>query len=128
MIAFHRQQGVPATMGLYRVPDPWNRGITELDSAQRIVRFAEKPPKDEVFSDLANAGIYVLEPAVLDWIPPEQMWDFGHNVFPDLLKNGVPIAGYIINDPLIDIGLPEKYEEANQLAAAHLSHLSGAKA
>jgi mannose-1-phosphate guanylyltransferase/phosphomannomutase len=114
-------------MGLYRVPDPWNRGITQLNEARMIVRFAEKPPKDQIFSNLANAGIYVLEPEVLDWIPPDQIWDFGSNVFPDLLEKGVPIAGYIIDDPLIDIGLPEKYEAANHLASAHLASISGGK-
>jgi len=116
MIDLHRQSGAPATMGLYRVPDPWNRGIVELNEEQVITRFAEKPPREQVFSDLANAGIYVLEPEVLDSIPAGQMYDFGHDVFPDMLAKGVPIAGYVIEETLIDIGLPEKYEEANQLA------------
>ena len=123
MIDLHRQRGAPATMGLYRVPDPWNRGIVELNAEQTITRFAEKPPRDQVFSDLANAGIYVLEPEVLDSIPAGQMYDFGHDVFPDMLANGVPIAGYVIDDSLIDIGLPEKYEEANRLALEMASSL-----
>lgn len=116
MIAFHRRAGVSATMGLYRVPDPWNRGIAQLDDRQTIVRFVEKPPRDQIFSDLANTGIYVLEPEVLDRIPAEQVYDFGHDVFPDMLAEGTQIAGHIIDDVLIDIGLPEKYDEANRLA------------
>lgn len=117
MIDLHQRTGAPATMGLYRVPDPWNRGIVQLDDQQAIVRFAEKPPPDQIFSDLANAGIYVLEPEVLDWIPAGQMYDFGHDLFPDMLAQDVQIAGYVIEDSLIDIGLPEKYEEANCLAS-----------
>ena len=116
MIDLHRQSGAPATMGLYRVPDPWNRGIVELNGEQTITRFVEKPPQGQVFSDLANAGIYVLEPEVIDSIPVGQMYDFGHDVFPNMLAEGVRISGYIIEDSLIDIGLPEKYEEANRLA------------
>lgn len=115
MIELHQRAGVPATMGLYHVADPWNRGIVQLDETQKIVRFAEKPPRDQVFSNLANAGIYVLEPEILNRIPLEQVYDFGHDVFPNLLAEGRPIAGYVIEDLLIDIGLPEKYEEANQL-------------
>ncbi len=118
MIALHRWAGVLATMGLYHVVDPWNRGIVQLDEQQKIVRFAEKPPREQVFSNLANAGIYVLEPEVLSRIPAEQMYDFGHDVFPNLLAEGQPIAGYVIEDLLIDIGLPEKYEEANRLVAS----------
>ncbi len=115
MVALHRSAGVLATMGLYHVPDPWNRGIVQLDEAQNIVRFAEKPPHDQVFSNLANAGIYILEPEVLERIPVEQTVDFGHDVFPGLLAEGVQVAGYVIEDMLIDIGLPEKYEEANRI-------------
>lgn len=116
LVALHRHLGVSATMGLYRVPDPWNRGIVDLDSAQRIVRFVEKPPREQIFSALANAGIYVLEPAVLERIPKDRVWDFGHDVFPAMLANGMGVAGYVIHDPVIDIGLPEKYEQADRLA------------
>jgi len=115
MIALHRQADVLATMGLYHVPDPWNRGIVQLDEAQEISRFVEKPARDQVFSNLANAGIYVLEPEVLNRIPANQVYDFGLDVFPGMLADGVRIAGYVIEDLLIDIGLPEKYEEANQI-------------
>ena len=117
MVEFHQRAGALATMGLYRVPDPWNRGVVQLDEAHTVTRFAEKPSRDQVFSDLANAGIYVLEPEILDYIPAEQPSDFGHDVFPKLLANGVRVAGYIIDDILIDIGLPEKYEEADSLVS-----------
>ena len=116
MIAFHQQARVPATMGLYRVPDPWNRGVVQLDERGTIVRFEEKPPRNQVFSNLANAGIYVLEPSILARIPPDQVYDFGHDVFPDLLAAGIPVAGYVIEEFLIDIGLPEKYKEADRIA------------
>lgn len=117
MIAFHRRSGAAATMSLYRVPDPWNRGIVQLDDTGTIVKFVEKPPREQVFSDLANAGIYVLEPDVLDRIPEGQVWDFGHGVFPAMLAEGIQVAGYVIEDILIDIGLPEKYQQANRIAS-----------
>lgn len=118
MINLHYRAGVMATMGLYQVPDPWNRGIVQLDEAKNIVRFVEKPPRDQVFSHLANAGIYVLEPEVLDRIPANAVYDFGLDVFPGLLRDGIRVAGYVIEDLLIDIGLPEKYEEANRIVAS----------
>lgn len=121
MIDLHRRSGALATMGLYHVPDPWNRGIVELAADQTIARFVEKPPRHEVFSDLANAGIYVLEPDVIDWIPANRMYDFGHDVFPDLLRKNAKVVGYALEGALIDIGLPEKYAEANRLAAQILS-------
>jgi len=116
MIELHRRSGAAATMGLYRVPDPWNRGIVQLDGAGTIIKFVEKPPREQVFSDLANAGIYVLEPEVLDLIPEGQVWDFGHDVFPAMLAQDIHVAGYIIEGILIDIGLPENYQHANRIA------------
>lgn len=121
MIALHRRSGSLATLGLYRVPDPWNRGIVQLDDQQTIAQFAEKPPREQVFSDLANAGIYVLEPEVLDRIPLGRVWDFGHDVFPGMLAEGIRITGYVIEDLLIDIGLPEKYEEVNRIASTNFT-------
>jgi len=118
LLNFHRSSGAAATMGLYPVPDPWNRGIVQLNDRQRITRFAEKPPREQVFSNLANAGIYVLEPSVFDYIPANQPYDFGHDVFPAMLAAGADIAAFTINDTIIDIGLPEKYHQANQLALA----------
>ena len=117
MIGFHHRSGALATMGLYRVPDPWNRGIVALDEAQTIVRFVEKPSRKQAFSDLANAGIYVLEPEVLDHVPSEQVCDFGHDVFPAMLAEGIRLTGYVIEDPVIDIGLPENYIRAKHLAS-----------
>ncbi len=127
MIELHRRAGAPATLGLYEVPDPWNRGIVELNQNGTIVRFAEKPPRPQVFSNLANAGIYILEPAVLARIPADQPYDFGHDVFPKMLADGLPLAGYVLDDYLIDIGLPEKYEEADRIAtlrAVEADHVS----
>jgi NDP-sugar pyrophosphorylase family protein len=118
MIELHQRAGVLATMGLYHVPDPWNRGIVQLDEAQNIVSFVEKPARDQVFSNLANAGIYILEPEVLEWIPAEQVYDFGHDVFPNLLAEKIQVVGYVIEDLLLDIGLPEKYAEANQIVSS----------
>ena len=121
MVNFHRHVGALATMGLYQVPDPWNRGIVQLDENKTVVRFVEKPPRDQSFSNLANAGIYVMEPELLDRIPAAQPYDFGHDLFPSLLAEDVKIAGYVIEDVLIDIGLPETYEEADRLASTVLS-------
>ncbi len=36
----------------------------------------------EVFSDTINTGIYILEPAVFDFIPPGVDFDFSRDLFP----------------------------------------------
>lgn len=97
------------TLALYRVPNPSQCGLVDVDAQGRIWRFVEKPPPEEVFTDLANAGISIVEPIVLDYIPPDTLYDFGHDVIPSVLGAGLPIAGQVIADDefLIDIGTPQ---------------------
>ena len=117
LVAAHRQGGAPLTMALYNVDNPTQCGIVELDERSRVRRFVEKPAPDQVFSQLANAGVLVVEPEVLAAIPPEQVFDFGHDVIPRMLKMGQDIVGYPISETLIDIGTLENYQKAQQIAA-----------
>lgn len=103
---YHREKKAVATMALTEVENPLGFGIVGLDENNRIVKFKEKPKEEEIFSNLINAGIYVLEPEVLDYIPEDQMFDFSKNVFPLLLKNSIPIFGMTIPGLWMDIGRP----------------------
>ena len=103
---FHREREGVATIALKRVSDPTQYGIAAVDDRGRIMKFKEKPLKEEAFSDLANAGIYVLEPEVLDLIPPDQPFDFAKDVFPKLLAKGLPLYGKELEGVWMDIGRP----------------------
>jgi NDP-sugar pyrophosphorylase family protein len=122
LIAAHRQGGAPVTMALYSVDNPTECGIVELDAQSRVRRFVEKPEPDQVFSRLANAGIFIVEPEVLSGLAAEEPLDFGHDVFPRLLASGQSIIGYPITDTLIDIGTMENYQKAQRLAAQQSAH------
>jgi mannose-1-phosphate guanylyltransferase len=99
--------GLDATLGLFRVPDPERRGIVELDAAGRVVGFVEKPARPR--SNLAWAGLLVGTPALLDAIPETRPCDLGHDVLPRLLgrMGGVLVRGYHA-----DVGTPEAYRQA----------------
>jgi len=110
---YHKKKGALATIALTKVSDPTNFGIVELDKEDRIIRFMEKPSKEEVFSNLINAGIYVLEPEILDYIPAEQMFDFSKQVFPALLEDKKPVFGMTIKGIWRDIGKPSDLLQAS---------------
>lgn len=114
MIRFHKEHKGIATVGLYRVDNPHECGIVELSDNNRVVRFLEKPKKEEIFTDLANAGIYVLETDIIKYIPSNIYYDFGKDLFPLILKKDISMYGFIINEYLIDIGTMKKYEQANR--------------
>ncbi|MCX7671198.1 MAG: nucleotidyltransferase family protein [Anaerolineae bacterium] len=121
LCAFHRTQarrdpGIAATLGLYRVPNPTEVGLVGLAADGRIVRFLEKPRPAEVFTDLANTGILVVEPWVIEHIPADTPCDFGRDLFPRLLADGASLYGWVIpaGTYLLDIGTPEKYAQAQR--------------
>jgi NDP-sugar pyrophosphorylase family protein len=112
LVAQHWASGAQVTVALYEVEEPTRCGIVDLTDDGRIVRFVEKPAPEAVFSNLANAGIYVVEPEVLRHIPADQPFDFGRDLFPVLLEAGVPLSGHRAIGYVLDIGSSERYQQA----------------
>jgi mannose-1-phosphate guanylyltransferase len=112
LVAHHRATAAVATIALFAREDVTASGIVALDEAGLVTRFLEKPRPEEVFSHWVNAGILILEPAVLAAIPPEGASDFGRDVLPALLARGERIAGYTLgeNEGLWWIDSPADYE------------------
>ncbi|MAG37579.1 MAG: nucleotidyl transferase [Dehalococcoidia bacterium] len=125
LVALHKRSHALATLALYTVPNPSECGIVSLDAQGRVTRFVEKPPPTAVFSTLANSGIYVMEPDIIASIPPDLVpCDFGHDVFPALLRAdralwGLPIA---TDEYLIDFGTPPMYARAQREWPAAYNH------
>jgi NDP-sugar pyrophosphorylase family protein len=94
----------------------WQSGVAELDGTGRILGFVEKPRPGETQSHWVNAGIYILEPAVLGRIPASGAPDFGRDVFPAMLAAEVPLAGYCLaaDEGLWWIDRPEDLARVNQ--------------
>jgi len=112
-IAFHKSHNSKATIILTRVPNPLEFGVVITDENYRIKRFVEKPSSSEIFSDTVNTGTYILEPEVLDYLPPNQETDFSKDLFPLLLEEGEPMYGYIADGYWCDVGHLDAYREAH---------------
>ncbi len=110
---FHASHSGIGTVALFQHPNPTAAGIVGLDPNGRITQFIEKPAADEVFSDLANAGVYVLDPAIFEFIAPNTPSDFGRDIFPRLLAQNQPLYGTPLGGYLQDTGTPEAYRQAN---------------
>jgi mannose-1-phosphate guanylyltransferase len=109
----HKDNDCMVTMALMEVEDVSHFGIAETDNDGCIVRFKEKPNEQETFSNLANAGIYVLEPEVLDMIPLA-LYDFSRDLFPKMLHENKRICGCTIHNFWRDVGKPEDYLAATR--------------
>jgi mannose-1-phosphate guanylyltransferase/phosphomannomutase len=114
IIEYHQQKQSLATLTLYRVPNPLEYGVIIIDDDGHIRQFLEKPSWGEVFSDTINTGIYVLEPAALDYFEPEVVFDFSKDLFPMILKRGDPIYGHVADGYWCDVGNLQEYMRATR--------------
>ncbi|WP_207727107.1 sugar phosphate nucleotidyltransferase [Anaerosolibacter carboniphilus] len=110
-VKYHKMKKSKATLVLKKEPVPIEYGVVITDESGRIIRFLEKPSWGEVFSDTINTGIYILEPEVLNYYKKGDNFDFSKDLFPRLLKDNVPIFGYVTEDYWCDIGDVHSYKQ-----------------
>lgn len=123
LLDLHRQNGGIGTLGLWEVDDPTRFGIVGLNDEQRITRFKEKPKPEEVFSNLINAGSYIFEDDVFDWMPKGRH-SIERDVFPALAAEGL-LNGQAFDGYFIDAGTPEAWGQAVEAAIAHGRYREG---
>ena len=111
LIEQHRRTGARATIALYPVDDPSGYGLVHRHDDGEITEFLEKPSADQIDTDEINAGAYLLERSVLDWIPPDRAVSIEREVFPELIGDG--LYGIRLDGYWIDIGTPGRFLEAN---------------
>lgn len=114
IINFHKQKKSKSTIVLTPVDNPCIYGVVELDENQRIEMFTEKPKPEEVRSNQINAGLYILEPEILDRMERGVKYSIERQIFPVMLEESEPMYGYKYPDYWMDIGNPFKYLSANQ--------------
>ncbi len=113
LIGFHRAKGAEATILLTPVVDPSRYGLVRLTPDGRVHSFLEKPRPDEIDTDLINAGVYVLEPSVLELIEPGRLVSIERDVFPKLVDRGT-LYGLALPGYWLDVGTPESYLRAHR--------------
>jgi mannose-1-phosphate guanylyltransferase len=109
LIDAHREHGAIATLTVFHSERPSDGGVVELDSANRVIGFVEKP--SDPVSDLTNAGMYAFHPSVLDEIDGMPPYDIGYDLLPRLVgrARAVLVEGYFR-----DIGTADAYRRARE--------------
>ncbi|MBN1886774.1 MAG: nucleotidyltransferase family protein [Thermoflexales bacterium] len=119
MVNYHRRRRAanPRLLGslaAVSVDDASAYGTLELDEAKCIVRFREKEAGG---SGWINGGVYVLEPEILDLIPPGQAVSIEKEIFPQALEQGYALLAYPVAGFFVDIGTPEGYRRFQNMVA-----------
>lgn len=107
LMARHRQQELPATIGVYQVGDPERCGIVDFDDHGIVQAFVEKPKSPA--GNWAFAGIMAASPQILDLVPATRPADIGFHLLPQLIGQ---MAALPVSEFLLDIGTLENYRLA----------------
>jgi len=110
MIDFAEEEKSLITMALTSIDDPSLYGSVKLRGA-KIVEFTEKPAVNHHVSRLINAGIYIMQPEIFDYLPKIKTGSLETDVFPSIIKNR-KITGYHFAGAWFDISTPKIYERA----------------
>jgi NDP-sugar pyrophosphorylase family protein len=121
LLGHHRRTGALATLTVKPVSDPSAYGVVILDRDTRVRGFQEKPRREAARSDLANCGVYVIEPELLERIPSGEFVDFGEQVWPSLVAANERIYAYTTMAYWNDIG--DLDELRNTIFDAVLGHV-----
>ncbi len=125
LAAWHVEKRAMGTIYLTPVEDPRRYGLVRLRADGSISDFLEKPGAEFAGPALINAGVYVLEPEVLEMIPAGRMFSIERGVFPLLAQAG-SLFGHATADYWRDIGTPESYLAAHfDVLEQHRAHGRG---
>ncbi|HLH79988.1 MAG TPA: NDP-sugar synthase [Chthonomonas sp.] len=114
LLKTHREKKALATIALSIVDDPSEYGIVLMNEEGRITRFLEKPKGEVIFSNTANTGVYVFEPAIFELIPHDVFYLFGKQVFPMLLEQKLPLFGHLTAAYWRDVGNLKVYQQTHR--------------
>ena len=119
MIDLHIDTKADATISVIEVdPKEASRfGIMAVNSKDEIVEFQEKPKQPK--SNLASMGVYVFTWKVLrkylveDAKDPKSEHDFGNNIIPKMLNDGLKLQAYRFKGYWRDVGTLASLHQAN---------------
>ena len=124
MIAQHESDNRLATISLWPVENPNRFGVADFDSSNRAIkRFQEKPDPGEEYSNLINAGCYLIEREVIDEMP-DGPHSIEREVFPSIAESG-NMGGFCYTGRFIDAGTPSSYLDAMRAAIEDRSFNQG---
>ena len=113
-VKYHREKGAIATVVTKPVAreDVPSYGVVVTDESGRIKAFQEKPSVEDALSTEINTGIYIFEPEIIDYIPSNQKYDIGGELFPQLVEMGAPFYAVSMDFEWVDIGKVPDYWHA----------------
>ena len=114
-VKFHKSKNALATIVLKRYDSKLKYGFVFADAkTAKIKKFVEKPELKDIYENRVNTGIYIFEPEIFKYIPENKFYDFGTNVFADLMQKKLAVYAYEMDGYWCDIGDLDAYKMAQK--------------
>jgi mannose-1-phosphate guanylyltransferase len=115
MLRFHKKKKAIATISLWPIENVSEFGVVDIKKDGNITKFVEKPKAEDAPSDLINAGAYLLEPQVMDYIESGKLVSMEKQIFPQIIQNTGRFFGYKFQGHWIDVGRISSYINVHRL-------------
>ncbi len=111
-LEFHSlQKNLVATMALSTAEKASMWGVAKLIGS-RVVEFEEKPKNSDIRSHLVNAGVYIMEPKIFDYLNAD-MSKLEKDLLPRLAEES-KLGGYSFGGDWYDISTAQTYDQAQR--------------
>ena len=110
---FHCQKGGIGTLVVHPSSHPFDSDMIETDEEGKVVRIF-RPKQGDRFINRANAGLFVFEPKILDYVNHTGIQSMEKDVIPASLRAKEALYAYGTDEYLKDIGTKERYEEVKR--------------
>ena len=114
MIEFHKKKNAVGSISLWPVEKVSEFGVADVKDDGKIIGFVEKPKPEDAPSDLINAGAYLLEPEVLDYIEKNRLVSMEKEIFPQIISKTDSFYGFKFHGYWMDIGRISSYIEVHR--------------
>jgi mannose-1-phosphate guanylyltransferase len=115
MLRFHERKKAVATISLWPVENVSEFGVVDIRKDGTITKFVEKPKAEDAPSDLINAGAYLLEPQILNYIESGKLVSMEKQIFPQVIENTGRFFGFKFQGHWIDVGRISSYISVHRL-------------
>ena len=115
MLNVYKRHNSLGTLFVHPNDHPYDSDLLEIDQDDRIIKFINKPhSKELIYRNLTNAGLYILRPEILKYIPHDQKLDFGKDIYPKIIDAKKSLYAYNSPEYVKDIGIADRYNKVEK--------------
>jgi mannose-1-phosphate guanylyltransferase len=117
LVATHTARPASLTFACVQVRQARRYGVPDIGPDDEVRAAVEKPDVPDDETHWVSAGVYCLDPRVIDDIPPDRVYDYAKDLAPALRDAGKRVRAHRLSGYWRDVGTPQALAEARQDAS-----------